>query len=234
MTSTDTSKAMTLRLVAPAATLLGRELRLQDGDILLAINGVAFHGDEFALRSRITASKNPVALSFLRGKQTLVVLSSTARLGAWEATPAIEMTPMARINPDMLVNWEVMRSTDGAYDLHPMTGTLLALIAAPVWLLQMRLWIPAAAFMAGPMVAVAVSPLMAAAVYVAAGLHIWNGGHKYIRKDRQSRGLTPHVVIAAPSERAAHSAYKKLFPEARFLFGTTSAETEAAPEVTEI
>lgn len=228
MTSTESPRPTMLRLTAPSSTTLGRALRLQDGDILHAINGVAYHGDEFELRHRISASKNPVALGFLRGKQTFVVLSTTGRLGTWEAVPAVDMIEMARINPDFLVNWEVLRGADGTYDLHSLSGTLLALLAAPLWLLQMRLWIPAAAFLAGMMVSTVVSPLMAGSVYLAAGLHIWNGGHKYFRKDRQSRGLQPYIVIAAPSERAAHAIYKKLEPQSRFLFERSESDPATA------
>ncbi len=224
---TDSTEPTMLQLFDPSATLLGRELRLQNGDILLGINGVPFHGDDFELRSRIGGTKEPVALSFLRGSQTFVVLSSTARLGTWQAIPAVEMVEMTRINPAVLVNWEIMRSADGTYDIHSLSGTFLALIAAPVWLLQMRLWIPAAAFAAGMMVSVAVSPLMAIAVYLAAGLHIWSGGHKYFRKDRQSRGMKPHMVIAASSERSAHAIYKRMDPQARFLFDRFDPEPDA-------
>jgi len=223
----DAKAASNLQLFDPGSTLLGRELRLQSGDILVAINGFPFHGDEFELRSRLAASKDPVALSFLRDKNMIVVLSSTARLGTWQSIPAVEMTEMTRINPATLVNWEILRAVDGIYDIHSLSGSLLSLIAAPVWLLQMRLWIPAAAFVACAMVAAAVSPLMGVAVYMAAGLHIWNGGHKYFRKDRQSRGMKPHVVIAASSERAAHAIYKKLEPEARFLFDRSAPASQS-------
>lgn len=226
----ETDERMMLQLFDPAATLLGRELRLQNGDILLGINGVPFYGDDFELRTRVGSSKDPVALSFLRGSNSFVVLSSTARLGTWQAIPAVEMVEMTRINPAVLVNWEIQRSPDGTYDIHSLSGTFLALIAAPVWLLQMRLWIPAAAFAAGMMVSFAVSPLMAAAVYMAAGLHIWSGGHKYVRKDRQSRGMKPHMVIAAASERAAHAIYKRIEPQSRFLFDSP----EPAPSETEV
>lgn len=223
----DENAATNLQLFDPSSTLLGRELRLQNGDILIAINGFPFHGDEFELRSRLSASKDPVALSFLRDKKIFVVLSSTARLGTWQAIPAVEMTEMTRINPATLVNWEILRTVDGIYDIHSLSGSFLSLIAAPVWLLQMRLWIPAAAFVACAMVAVVVSPLMGVAVYMAAGLHIWNGGHKYFRKDRQSRGMRSHMVIAASSERAAHAIYKKLEPEARFLFDRSAPAPQA-------
>lgn len=228
----DAETVTNLQLFDPSSTLLGRELRLQNGDILVGINGFPFHGDEYQLRSRLASSRDPSALSFLRDKKIFVVLSSTSRLGTWQAIPAIEMTEMTRINPATMVNWEIMRTVDGIYDIHSLSGNFLSLIAAPVWLLQMRLWIPAAAFIACAMVAVAVSPLMAMAVYLAAGLHIWSSGHKYFRKDRQSRGMKPHMVIAASSERSAHAIYKKLEPEARFLFDSSapSPKPDASPQ----
>ncbi len=213
-----------LRLVGPQATPIGRSLCLQEGDLLCAINGLSFDGDERALFDRFAAAGGKaLALTFRRGTALVTVLSPTARLGIWEPVSAAPEEGLARINPDVLTNWEILADREGLYDLQPLAPGLLALIAPPVWLLQMRLWVPASALIAAGMVALAVSPLMLAAVYIAAGLHIWHAGPRYFRKDRMARGMAPLAVLAAPSERAAHAALLRLEPSARFVFAALPA-----------
>ncbi len=220
------SDGRSLRLSSTDSAPLGRQLRLRDGDLLLSVNGVPFQGGEKELASKIAEGRgNPVALTFQRGNHQIMVLSQTARLGQWEECPALAVDTVNRLNPDVLSNWEILVARDGRYDLHPLNNSILALIAAPVWLLQMRLWITGAALIAAAMVAAAVSPLMLLAVYLAGGLHFWHAGPKYVRKDRIARGLTPQIVLAAGSERAAHAAYLRLEPTARFLFAPVPPTT---------
>jgi hypothetical protein len=225
--------SVTLRLAAPPATPLGRLLCLREGDRLCAINGQPFAGDEKALAAQIATAGGgrPVALTFRRGAALFTVLSPTARFGLWEEVPASPEEGMTRINPAVLGNWEILADRTGCYDLHPLSAGLLALIAPPVWFLQMRLWVPAAALVAAGMVAFAVAPLMLLAVYVAAGLHVWHAGPRYFRKDRMARGMTPLAVLAAPGERAAHAALLRLEPSARFVFAPPPAPplAQAAP-----
>lgn len=221
---TDTTH-LSLSVANPA----GAALCLRAGDLLLAVNGNAFTGSEDDLTLRVAQAKGgTVALTFDRGGQKITVLSQTAKLGDWEEVPVVG-TPYdgVRINPDMLTNWEILRDGQGQFDLQPLRGSILALIAPPVWMLQMRLWVPGSALVAAAMVAAAVSPLMFLAVYLTAGLHLWYSGARYFRKDRIARGLMPFVVLAAPNERMALAAFQKLSPESRFIFAPAPAP---APE----
>jgi hypothetical protein len=220
-----------LRLAGPHSTPVGRLLCLEEGDLLCAVNGQPFDGDEKALAERMAAGGGkPQALTFRRAGNLFTVLSPTARLGVWEPVLAPAETGLSKINPDVLTNWEILADGENAYDLQPTSPGILALIAPPVWLLQMRLWVPAAALTAAGMVALAVSPLMLLAVYIAGGLHIWHAGPRYFRKDRVARGMSPRVVLAAPSEKAAHAAFSRLEPAARFAFARAPASDKAAPD----
>jgi hypothetical protein len=229
MTATAASGEMSLRLTDPQSSPAGAALRLVDGDLLLAVNGMPFHGDAKELAARLAQGKGkPSALTLQRGSETLIVLSDTARLGQWEEVTKVKVDAKDRINPDILSNYEIFRSRTGSYDLQPLKSGILALIAAPVWLLQMRLWSLGASLIAAAMVAFAVSPLMALAVYLVSGLHIWRAGPAYFRADRKARGLQPHLVLAAASERAAHASYRKFEPQAQFLFSAAPRAAKAA------
>ena len=228
--STDVSESdKALRLLGPGSTQKGRDLRLRDGDILVAVNGIPFSGTEKELSAKfIDANGRALVLTFQRGQQTLSVLSTSSRIGAWEQISWPDQQVAGKLNPDILTNWEFFRSSDGIYDLQPLSPGILALIAPPIWLLQMRLWVPGAALIAAGMVALAVSPLMGLAVYLGAGLHVWHSGPNYFRKDREGRGLMADVVLASPSEKAAHTAYARLNPGLRFVFAPEPVPPAAA------
>lgn len=224
MTSPETPAAMTLRLIGDAVSPKGHDLCLEAGDILVAVNGQAFLGDERALYTLFAGrGGHPLALSFWRVDQMITVLATSPRLGTWESCAPVATAGLTRLNPTVLTNWEIMRDQTGSYDLHPLTGSILALVAAPVWLIQMRLWLPGAALIAAIMVTAVVSPLMCVAAYLGAGVHMWHSGPRYFQKDRMARGLRTHMVLAAPSERAAHAAYRKHAPNAQFLFAPPAA-----------
>ena len=208
-----------LRLLSPGTTPKGVSLCLKSGDLITALNGAPLHFEGAEIAAAITEAKgNPVALTVQRGGKGYNVLTDSARLGPWEPLAAVADAGTARINPDVLRNWEILRGPGGIYDIQPLSPSPLALLLPPLWLLQMRLWIPGAALIAAGMVAAAVSPLMFIAVYLTAGLHIWHTGTRYFRKDRLGRGMSPVMVLAAPSERAAHATYARFEPAGRFVF----------------
>ena len=219
----------TLRISEPGSTILGRDLCLKSGDILETINGRIFRGTEADLEKRFREQKQgPMALGFRRGDKSFAVLAPSHRLGYWIETQAPADVAENVINPLVLRNWEILADQNQVYDLQPASPGLLALIAPPFWLLQMRLWIPGAALLAAAMVAVSVSPIMFTAVYLASGLHIWHAGPRYFRKDRKARGMAPLMVLAAPSEKAAHLALHKIHPSAIFAFSVQTENSESS------
>ena len=218
----ETPITTALRLRGESLAPAGRRLGLRSGDVLIAINGIPFRGDEAALAARFAGrGKLALALTFQREAENVTVLAETAGLGRWEAIP-YEAVPEGvehkRIDPAGLRNFEVMRSADGLYDMHPSEPSVLALIAPPFWLLQARLWVQGATVVAALVASAVVSPLMSAVVWLAAGLWVRRQAAHFLRMDRHGRGLGFDGVIAAPSEREAHARHLARHPEDRYLF----------------
>ncbi|WP_420023881.1 hypothetical protein ACN9JG_07400 [Cereibacter azotoformans] len=204
----------------------GSALHLQPGDRLCRVNGRPFTGSPEDLAARF--GTGPLALGFRRGEIDFTVLAETATLGRWQPAPAPALAEGPRLHPEALRNWEVLAAPDGTYDIQPLPCSSLALLATPLWLLQMRLWGLAAALAAGVALALAVQPWFAAGVYVLAAIHVGRAGAAYLRADRKLRGLMPRAVLAARSEGEVHTTWALLEPRARFLFARTAALPEPA------
>lgn len=211
--------AQTLRLAQTPARGAGRALGLCAGDLLVAVNGRAFQGDVAGLQATLAESGSSAALTFRRGAAEFTVLAATPVLGVWEAAPAPAEDGMRRpFDPALLQRWEVMRGADGRYDLIPMRLPLLGLAVPQLWLMQQRLWLPAAMLVAAVVAGVIVHPWLALAVQAAGAAHLRGAHAAYLRQDRRGRGLAFHMVLAARGEAAAHAAQRALFPEDRYLF----------------
>jgi len=224
----------TVRLRENGVGLEGRKLGLKGGEVLLSINGRPFRGDDDVLNRRFEArGTKPLALTFVRGMEEFTVLAETGKLGRWEiiaAGPMPEETA-ARIDPDAMRNFEVLRSEKGVYDLYPAVPPRAALLAAPVWLLQMRIWAPGATLVAALAASALVSPWLAGAVWLAAGLWVRRSAAFFVRADRRARGLSWEGVIAARTEAEAHAAHLARYPEDRNIFAPApegTGEAEAA------
>jgi hypothetical protein len=221
-----------LRLRSGGIEPAGRALGLRAGDMLEAINGRPFRGDEAALRARFAERVDkPLALGFRRGAESFLVLATTSRLGRWEAVPCPmpEEAEGRRIDPEGLQNYQVMRSETGVYDLYPTVPSLLAMVAPPLWLLQMRLWAQGATVVAALAAAAVVVPVLAAVVWVAAGFWVRRTAAAFLRADRAGRGLRFEGVIAARSEAEAHATHLARHTGDRYLFAAAAqAEEQAA------
>jgi hypothetical protein len=211
------------------ARAAGRGLGLAAGDILLAVNGRAFTGTPAHLAMRLAErGGKPLALTFQRGPNRLTVLVERADLGVWDsmAGAVIPEGDMPRIDPDSLSNWEIMRDGQGRFDAVCLGPSLLATLLPPLWLLQMRLWVPFATMVTALAVAGAVSPYAVPLVWAALGVHLRRAGSAYLRADRRGRGLRFQSVHAARSETAAQEAHLTNFPNDRSFFAP-----EPLPEV---
>lgn len=234
-TETAVSEDMTLRLRGGGIGPEGRRLGLCAGDVLLAVNGVPFRGDAALLAKRIgERAGKPVVLTLQRGDVAFPVLVASAKLGAWDAVPALVQAeaaePPARIDPDGMRMFVVMRAEAGGYDLFPAEVPVLAMVAAPVWLLQMRVWIPGCTLVAALAAAAVVTPWLALAVWIAAGLWVRRAGLAFLRADRLGRGLAFNGMIAARSEGAAHELHRQMQPGDRCLFCPQGATPDALQE----
>lgn len=220
MVDTPDPLPLALRLKDVPQGAFGRELGLAAGDILLAINGRGFTGTPALLAARMDERfGKPLALTFQRGPSTFTVLTDRADLGIWDGVADPETLPeVARLDPDRLSNWEILRSRDGTFDLHRLAPSLLATVLPPLWLLNLRLWVPCATLITAMVVSAAVSPWAAPVVWLASGLHLRHAGRFYLRADRRSRGLHRHSVLAAKSEAEARAAHLQLYPHDHPLF----------------
>lgn len=212
---------MTLRLREGSITAEGRRLGLSGGEVLLSVNGVAFTGKETALTARLLMRRGkPLALTFAREGGNLLVLTRTTALGRWEQVPALPATEgeTARIDPDGLRNYEVMRGPEGQYDLYAVDVPLLAVIAPPLWLFQMRVWSPGATLLAGLVAAAIVTPWLSLVVWLSAALWIRSAALPLLRADRQARGLSLAGVVPARNETEAHAIHQARSPGDRCIF----------------
>lgn len=219
-----TDVPLTLWLKDVPARAAGRSLALAAGDILLAVNGRAFSGTPAHLAARLAERDGkPLALTFQRGPNRLTVLADRADLGVWEsmAAPPVAEEDLPRIDPDNLSNWEIMRDAEGRFDAVCLAPSWLATVLPPLWLLQMRLWVPFSTMLTALVVASAVSPYVVPLVWTVLGVHLRRAGSAYLRADRRGRGLRLQSVHAARSEAAAHRAHLAIFPNDRSLFAPT-------------
>jgi hypothetical protein len=217
---------LTLWLKDVPARAAGRALGLAAGDILLAVNGRAFTGTAAHLAQRLAErAGQPLALTFQRGPNRVTVLSNRADLGVWDSltAPALAEDDMPRIDPDRLSNWEVLRDGAGRFDLICLAPLTLATMVPPLWLLQMRLWVPFATMVTALVVAGAVSLYAVPVVWAALGIHLRRAASAYLRADRRGRGLRFHSVHAARSESAAQAAHLALYPNDHSLFAPVLA-----------
>lgn len=238
-TPDQTPDALYLRIESPGPH--GTPIGLRAGDILFAINGVQLHGTEGNFRDRFGKTDGRTcALNVLRGDSGFIVLATHSDLGK-----LVPMTPTAvqlrdidrlrtgRLYPHHMINWEVYRNRDGQYDLQPLTPSLLALVAAPLWLVQMRLWAALAMMVGVAVIAIPTGWIMTAIIYGLASIYVWRAGPALFRADRLAAGLKPHAVIAATNERGAHRGFAELEPRARFIYAPQAPDAfdDAGPSL---
>ncbi|MGS4946813.1 hypothetical protein ACVDG3_15130 [Meridianimarinicoccus sp. RP-17] len=234
----QTPEPLYLGVEAPASH--GREIGLRAGDLVTAVNGIPVHGTEDNFRDRFGKDHaRACALNVLRGERGFIVLAAHPDLGRLvPVTPtAAQLRDIARnvtgrLYPNRMVNWEVYRNRAGQYDLQPLTPSLLALVAAPLWLVQMRLWAALAMLVGVVVIAIPAGAIMAAIIYGLASIYVWRAGPAMFRADRRAAGLKPHAVIAAANERGAHRGFAELDPRARFVYeppAQTAGSEDIAP-----
>lgn len=219
----------TLALAPGGLARAGWSLCLRPGDVLLAVDGRAFTGtaEDLALRFPMTLAEPPVVLTFLRGDVVFSVFAATPALGQWDpvALPVGQTLPEPPAGPAQ--NWVVMRDGAGLFEVLDQTPPLLALIAAPLWLLQMRLWLTLATHAATLAVAGVVSPWLALPLYAALSLHLWRRGPRILLSERRIAGAIPVAFLAAATEAEAVATFLRLDPAAQYRWGSKAADPAA-------
>lgn len=221
MASSDQSAAagMTLRLARCGARDAGHAFGLRRDDLLVAVNGRPWTGTADALVALFSgAGGAPVLMTFQRSDAVFSVLVPRGDLGLWEAAPQPARLPEGPKSAAGLVNWLILVGPDGLFEAVALRPPLLALVAPAVWLAQMRMWTWLATLGAALALAMVGSPLLALAVWLAAGVHLWRMGPDHLLSDRNAEGFNRVGVIAARSEAEASACWTALAPESRFRF----------------
>lgn len=208
-----------------------RNLGVRVSDTLVAINGVPFDGGPKELFLRFAGQKRRKnAFTLLRDGREFTILSDSWRFGEWYKVPAPEQKERTRLYPDVMKNYEVYADRHGRYDLNPIQANAIALWAMPIYLLQMRLWMPLAAVFAGVVLSIPVGIWMSTVVYLLASVYVWKSGVLLIRGDRIAHGMRHAVTVAASSEEMAHRAAKAFDPKLTYKFKGTQSLPEPAME----
>lgn len=229
----ETSNKVRLTLANRKVSDAGLALGLRPGDMLLAVNGRTFSEGVKSLNQRFAVARGrQLALTFQRGTAVFMVLSRTPALGSWVEEEGEPQFDGERQDPEMLTNWDILVTEDGEYDLFPRKPSLMTIVCPPLWLLQARLWAPMAAITSAIVVAGLIWLPLGAIVWALTGFHIRHSGPAMVRADRLSRGMEHSAIVAAMTETQAHESYRKLQPDAQFIFAPKMAERENAEDET--
>ena len=166
----------TIRLSYVQRGAVGNDFGLRPGDCLIAVNGERFTGNKNSFRGKFARRKtSQLALTFLRNGLEVTILSGTYDLCRWQevAVPEIDFADRKPLDPRSLENWEILRNRQGYYELHSLHKPLLALVAAPLWLMNVRLWSVMAGAQAITAFCFAISPWAALAVYLSISFWVW-------------------------------------------------------------
>ena len=208
----------------------GHIFGLRGGDMLRAVDGQAWGGSARALTRHLARRGRPVLLTFQRGQAVFSIQSSRADLGWWDTRPRPAQLPPLPGSAGRMQMWEIVAHPSGAHDLFCLHRPLLALVAPPLWLAQARLWPGLALLGAAMALCLPVGPALAALVWIAAGLHLWQSGPDHQRVALHLQGYGRRARIAAGSERDAIATWTALHPQARFRYAPAPAPA-TAPEL---
>lgn len=219
---TETTELQDIKLLVLASVnSSGRALGLRAGDILEAFDDAPFSdGVERLIKVMDGArDKQTHLMRFSREGTSWSVLAETARLGQWRVEtmkrPASDAKPRREAR-NGLRNWLVMRDPDLYYDVHPVSPTLLGILA-PLHLLQMRLYGPLAIWCAVVMCGLPLGTIPTAVLAVLASLYFWMAAPDLFRADRAARGFGLFRVMAARSETDLHQRIVRTDPDHVFV-----------------
>lgn len=209
----------------------GHRFGLTAGDILLAVNGVAWRGSAVSLHKALAQHGRPSLLSFQRGSAAFSILTERADLGLWEQAAPNDGPVTIPTAGTPMQNWEIMADMRGNHDIFPIETSLLALIAPPLWLAKSRHWAGLALFGAVIALSLPVGVFLLVVVWVVAGLHLWRDGAAHHRTMLRMQGYSIRGILAARSESEAVATWCNLFPQARFRFAQTEPATGLQSEL---
>ena len=220
----------------------GRDLRLRDDDIIIAIDGVLNTNDVAAFRAlgaKAELLEEKLLLTICRGDVVYDVVVD-GRLGAdydyadaEASSAAAALFAKHHIGPkDHYQNYEALRDIHRHVVLYDTRYSAIATIVPPVWLLQHRAWEPMAAVIA----AYATSLVVHWGVFAATAILMAIYFHRIqFRLIRNYSLFTEHYfwhVCAARTSAEAQLVCRQIDPKCQFDFsyvGAPEPESAATP-----
>ncbi|SPF80097.1 hypothetical protein [Pseudoprimorskyibacter insulae] len=230
MSDQQAAKLCTYKLGSPSPQ--AADCGLKSGDLLIAVNGQPFDNEGPSPDERLRGTRGAALLTYLRGDDKRMVLTRATALGSVTPGPAPSEadSESARLNPAVYRNWQVMAHDDGTYDIHTAEPSLLALVLAPVWLIQTRLWVPLALW-AGISIAVVPTGLTGVImVQLAMALYFWQAAPALFRTDRRGQSMHLVGIFAERNEAALHRRLSAMDSKFRYVFAPANSEGDKPSE----
>jgi hypothetical protein len=240
--STDSAPAQFIRIKSLPRVAHARDLRLRDGDILVAIDGALNNSDIDAFRALcdqaqesqkkllLTICRNDIIYDVLIEKRLGVELDyadAEASIAAGVLFAKHHMGPK-----DHYQNYEALRDIQRHVVLYDTAYSAIATLAPPVWLLQHRAWEPLAAVIA----AYATSAVVHWGLFFATAILLAIYFHRIqFRLIRNYSLFTEHYfwhVCAARSSAEAQMVCRQLDPKCQFSYsyvGPPASSSEPSP-----
>ena len=225
----------------------GRDLRLRDGDIIIAIDGELNTNDIDAFRAlgdQARLHEETLLLTICRGEIVYDVFAE-GRLGAEldyadaeASSAAAALFAKHHMGPkDHYQNYEALRDVQRHVVLYDTGYSAIATIAPPIWLLQHRAWEPLAAVIAAYATSLVVHWVVFAATAILMAVYFHRIQFRLIRNYSL---FTEHYfwhVCAARTSAEAQLVCRQIDPKCQFDFShvgppETGSATTPSPQQT--
>lgn len=219
--------ASLLRLNGLGSRSRANGLRLKNGDVIVAVNGQIFNGNENDLNEALTLEdvEARALVTISRGTVMFDVLSAGPLGGDYEfaepelandITQAFQTYQVDAI--DRYEPFEVMRKINRECLVFSAIPTQLPYVFPAVWLLQNRIWEPMFAVIAAYALAIVVHPLLFALIYVLTCVYFGRGQVGILRSYGLFHEHTLWLCVAARSIEQAQAICRQIDPRCNFRF----------------
>ena len=234
------SAASLLRLNGLGSLSRANGLRLKNADVIVAVNGQIFNGNENDLNEALTLEdvEERTLVTISRGRVMFDVLTAGPLGGDYEfaepelandITQAFQTYQVDAI--DRYEPFEVMRKINRECLVFSAIPTQLPYVFPAVWLLQNRIWEPMFAVIAAYALAIVVHPLLFALIYVLTCVYFGRGQVGILRSYGLFHEHTLWLCVAARSIEQAQAICRQIDPRCNFRFSHVGPP--APPETNE-
>ena len=243
---TSARAATLLRLNGLGSRSRANGLRLKNGDVVVAVNGQMFNGNENDLIEALTLEDADARalVTISRGAVLFDVLTAGPLGGSYEFTEAELANDISQAFETYQVDaieryepFEVMRNATRDCLVFSATPNQLPYVFPAVWLLQNRIWEPMFAVIAAYEFSIVVHPLLFVLIYVLTCVYFGRGQVGILRSYALFHEHTLWLCVAARSLEQAQAICRQIDPRCDFRFSHVGPpappETEDENEVSE-